>query len=149
MAVIRCANCATAVNAAATGCPQCGADPRTGEGAWPVAQPRPVPHVPIPAWKLILAGCGCALVPWLFWLLAWLVFSYSTFLKLSVGAGGFVPIVLSLATLVCIGFGLPNAVRQHASFWVYPLAAFSVLLTVANLTMYMGLIIQEINWTNP
>jgi RNA polymerase subunit RPABC4/transcription elongation factor Spt4 len=33
MAVIKCANCGTTVNAEAEGCPDCGADPRTGEGA--------------------------------------------------------------------------------------------------------------------
>ena len=149
MAVISCANCATAVNAAASGCPQCGADPRTGEGAPPTTQLPPAQDMPTPARKLILAGFGCALAAWLFWLLAWLVFSYSTFLELSAGAGAFVPIILAPATIVCIGFGLRNAWRQRASFWVYPLAAVSVLLAVASLWMFLGLTGLWINWTNP
>jgi len=33
MTAINCAGCGTAVNAEAGGCPECGADPRTGEGA--------------------------------------------------------------------------------------------------------------------
>ena len=149
MAVISCANCGAAVNAAASGCPQYGADPRTGEGAPPADEQRAVLYAPIPARKLILAGFGCALAAWLFWLLAWLVFSYSTFLELSAGAGAFVPIILAPATIVCIGFGLRNAWRQRASFWVYPLAAVSVLLAVASLWMFLGLTGLWINWTNP
>jgi hypothetical protein len=43
MATIRCANCSAEVNADAAGCPACGADPRTGEGAWQVpAAPEPI-----------------------------------------------------------------------------------------------------------
>ena len=33
MAVTKCANCGAVVNSEAEGCPECGADPRTGEGA--------------------------------------------------------------------------------------------------------------------
>ena len=149
MAVISCANCATAVNAAASGCPQCGADPRTGEGAPPVDEQRAVPYAPIPAHKLVLVGFGCALAAWLFWLLAWLAFWYSPLFELSAAALVLVPIVASPAALVCTGFGVRNAWRQRASFWVYPLAAVSVVLAVANLAVFVWLTVLWINWTNP
>jgi uncharacterized OB-fold protein len=42
MAVIKCANCGTTVNAEAEGCPDCGADPRTGEGG---AKPGDSPQI--------------------------------------------------------------------------------------------------------
>ena len=149
MAVISCANCGSAVNAAASGCPQCGADPRTGEGAPPADELQALPYVPIPAHKLILAGFGCAMAAWLFWLLAWLVFWYSPFMELSAVAGALVPIILSPATLACTGIGLHHARRQHASFWIYSLAAVSVVLAVANLTLFMYLTVLWVNWTNP
>ena len=139
MAVISCANCGAAVNAAASGCPQCGADPRTGEGAPPADEQRAVPYAPIPARKLILAGFACALAAWLFWLLAWLAFWYSPLFALSAAAVVLVPIVASPAALVCTGFGVRNAWRHRASFWVYPLAAVSVVLAVANLAVFVYL----------
>jgi hypothetical protein len=51
MAVIRCANCSVKINADALGCPGCGADPRTGEGAFapPAVSPSPPPpRTPVP-----------------------------------------------------------------------------------------------------
>jgi RNA polymerase subunit RPABC4/transcription elongation factor Spt4 len=38
MAVILCKNCGAKVNSEAVACPECGADPRTGEGGSPSGQ---------------------------------------------------------------------------------------------------------------
>ena len=40
MAVISCKNCGAKVNSEAVACPECGADPRTGEGGSPAGQAR-------------------------------------------------------------------------------------------------------------
>lgn len=56
MATIDCVKCGSAVNSDAVACPQCGADPRTGEI---VAAPRVVPASPYHT--ISCAYCGCDL----------------------------------------------------------------------------------------